>query len=221
MKVQHIQLVDRQDITWLVLGDDYLPIPPISDFLGYLRTIERSPNTIKAYAHHLKLYWEFLAATHLDWTTIGLTELAEFTAWLRVPTIDVIALQPQESRRTEVTANTILTAVCMFYDFHERTGMVGDIPLYATTLQPGRRYKSFLHHINKSKPVRTRLIKIKEPKRRVKILTPQQVQAVIAACTHLRDKFLVSLLHESGLRIGAALGLRHEDIRSWDNARVI
>jgi len=53
---------------------------------------------------------------------------------------------------------------------------------------------------------------------RVKTLTPEQVQTVISACTRLRDKFLVSLLYESGLRIGAALGLRHEDIRSWDNA---
>lgn len=218
MKVQRIQLIDRPGVTWLVLGDDYLPIAPIADYLGYLRNIERSPNTVKAYAHHLKLYWEFLTATHLDWTTIGLTQLAEFAAWLRVPAVDVIALHEQESQRTEVTVNTILTAVCMFYDFHERTGLVKNIPLYTTTLQPGRRYKSFLHHINKSKPVRTRLIKIKAPRVRVKTLTPEQVQIVIAACTRVRDKFLVSLLYESGLRIGAALGLRHADIRSWDNA---
>jgi len=218
MKVQRVQLPGEGGVTWVVLGDDYLPIGPIADFLSYLRNIERSPNTVRAYAHHLKLYWEFLTANHLNWTTIGLTQLAEFAAWLRLPTPNVIPLQPQESQRTEVTVNTILTAVCMFYDFHERTETVKNIPLYTMTLQPGRRYKSLLHHINKSKPVRTRLIKLKQTKYRVKTLTSAQVQEVINACSRLRDKFLVSLLYETGLRIGAALGLRHEDIRSWDGA---
>jgi integrase len=39
----------------------------------------------------------------------------------------------------------------------------------------------------------------------------------MAACRHLRDKFLIRLLAETGMRIGQALGLRHSDIRSWDN----
>jgi integrase/recombinase XerD len=32
------------------------------------------------------------------------------------------------------------------------------------------------------------------------------------ACDRLRDRFLFALLHDSGVRIGEALGLRHEDI---------
>ena len=43
------------------------------------------------------------------------------------------------------------------------------------------------------------------------------MKRVVAACTHLRDKFLIRLLAETGMRIGQALGLRHSDIRSWDN----
>ena len=30
--------------------------------------------------------------------------------------------------------------------------------------------------------------------------------------THLRDRFFFALLHDTGCRIGEALGLRHEDI---------
>ena len=30
------------------------------------------------------------------------------------------------------------------------------------------------------------------------------------------DKFLVLMLYETGMRIGECLGLRHEDIKSWD-----
>ena len=34
-----------------VLGEDHVPIEPVERFLGYLASIERSPNTVKAYAH--------------------------------------------------------------------------------------------------------------------------------------------------------------------------
>ena len=38
--------------------------------------------------------------------------------------------------------------------------------------------------------------------------------AVLAACEHLRDQFLMSLLAETGMRVGQALGLRHADFVS-------
>ncbi|MHC5721183.1 MAG: tyrosine-type recombinase/integrase, partial [Nostoc sp.] len=74
-----------------------------------------------------------------------------------------------------------------------------------------------MHHITKSKPTRTRLLKLKEPKHYPKTLSSEQVKQLIDNCKRIRDKFLICLLHESGMRIGQALGLRHEDIESWDN----
>jgi integrase/recombinase XerD len=35
---------------------------------------------------------------------------------------------------------------------------------------------------------------------------------VVGACDRLRDRFLMTLLTDTGMRIGEALGLRHEDI---------
>ncbi len=217
MKVQRVRIPDSDKVTWLVLGNDYLPIKPIQQFLSYLENIERSPNTIRSYAYHLKLYWEFLLAAQLDWTAIGLSELAEFVAWLRNPTPGVVLLQEQEAKRTEATVNGIITSVCMLYDYQERLGVVKNIPLYTSSMQPGRRYKSFLHHVNKGKPTRTRLIRLKEPKRIPKTLTQEQVKRLINACHRTRDKFLICLLYETGMRVGQALGLRLEDIQSWDN----
>lgn len=45
-------------------------------------------------------------------------------------------------------------------------------------------------------------------------LSTEQIVALVDACEHLRDKFLVSLLAETGMRIGQALGLRHSDFVS-------
>jgi hypothetical protein len=53
--------------SWTVLGDDDAPVPPVERYLAYLTDIERSPNTIKAYAHDLKDWFTFLADRGLDW----------------------------------------------------------------------------------------------------------------------------------------------------------
>jgi len=217
MKVQRVYLSERDNTTWLVLGDDYLPIAPIQDYLTYLENLERSPHTIRSYAHHLRLYWQYLQESNVDWTTVGLSDLAEFVAWLRYPQNGVSTMQEQESKRSESTINAILTAVVMLDDYHARVGTVEDLELHRHQTSTSRRYKGFLHHINKGKPIRTRLVKLKVPKRIPKTLTHDQVAQLLAACQRVRDKFLVSLLYETGMRIGQALGLRHEDIHSWDN----
>jgi integrase/recombinase XerD len=217
MKVQRVQIPGTDRVTWLVLGDDHLAVRPIQEFLTYLENIERSPNTIRSYAHHLRLYWQYLQETQLDWTTIGLSELAEFVAWLRNPNPVVVPLQQQVSKRSEATINAILASVAMLYDYHARLGTVEENAFYRAQEHPHRRYKGFLYHITKGKPVRTRQIKLKAPRRIPQTLTPVQVQQIVAACRRLRDKFLVSLLYETGMRVGQALGLRHEDIHSWDN----
>jgi len=217
MKVQRIRLPNSSKVTWLLLDDNHQFVEPVKTYLRYLDNLERSPNTIHAYAGHLKLLWEYLASAKIDWEKVDLEDLANFVAWLRRVDNRVISLEPQESKRTESTINAILSVVCGFYDFHERAGTLDGIDAYRYQFQPGQRYKSFLHHINKGKATRTRLLKLKQPKRIPKTLTREQVQEVIASCERTRDKFLICLLHESGMRIGQALGLRHEDIRSWDN----
>lgn len=198
----------------MVIGDDYLPIQPIQSYLRYLENLERSPNTIESYAGHLKLFWEFLRDSRHNWEEVTLENLANFIHWLRSPDPKIVSLQPQQSKRTERTINTILSAICGFYEFQERLGVIEGVDAYRYQFQPGRKYKSFLHHINKSKEVKTRLLKVKEPKKFPGCLTTEQVKQLVDACNRIRDKFLVCLLYEAGLRIGEALGLRHEDIRS-------
>lgn len=218
MQVQRIYLPNSEQPTWIVLGNDYLPIKPVIEFITYYENIERSPNTIRSYAHHIKLFWEFLHDSKLQWTDIGLSELAAFVAWLRSPLpLGVTSVVEETAQRSEATVNAILACTGMFYDYHARVDKVKDIPLYRTIPLANRRYKSFLHHINKYYPVKKRLIKLKEPKRLPQTLTPEQVEKLLVACKNRRDNFLLSLLYETGMRVGQALGLRHEDVVSWDN----
>jgi integrase/recombinase XerD len=71
--------------SWTVLGDNLVPVEPVERFLAYLAPIERSANTIKAYAHDLKDWFTFLGARGLRWQSVTLEDVAGFVAWLRLP----------------------------------------------------------------------------------------------------------------------------------------
>lgn len=217
MKVQRARVPDANRCTWMVLDDQYLPVEPIEEFLEYCENIERSPNTIRSYAHHLSLYWRYLQEAQLDWTTANvLDKMADFVAWLRCPP-NLLFLGEPKAVRQESSINAILSAVASFYQYHERVGRVSENAMYRWQRLPHQRYKSFLHHITKSKPTLTRLVKLKEPRHLPQTLTPDQAKQLIDSCRCVRDKFLISLLYETGMRIGQALGLKHADIQSWAN----
>jgi integrase/recombinase XerD len=55
-------------------------------------------------------------------------------------------------------------------------------------------------------------VKLRVPHQRPKTLSEKDILALIDSCQHLRDRFLLALLAETGLRVGQALGLRHSDV---------
>ena len=72
-------------------------------------------------------------------------------------------------------------------------------------------YKGFLHHVNKGKSRNKNILKIKEPRRKIKVLTKDEVELISNATTNIRDKFIIKLLFETGLRVGEILSLFIED----------
>lgn len=193
-----------------MVGDDHRPVAPIESFLAWLSHIERSPNTVRAYAMDLNTYWTFLQATGTAWDRVTLEQVGRFTAWLRQPTENVIVLANGEPRRTASTVNRMLTAVFGFYEFHARHGVqVAKVLVDQTRLGRGS-YKPFLHGIARAKP-RGRVGRLREGRRLPATLTLEQVTAIVRAQRRLRHRFLFALLFGTGMRIGQALGLRHED----------
>jgi integrase/recombinase XerD len=85
MQVQRVVMPGSGVSSWTVLGDDDVPVGPIERYLTYLTDIDRSPNTVKAYAHDLKDYWGFLRHRGLDWREVRLEDIGEYVAWLSLP----------------------------------------------------------------------------------------------------------------------------------------
>src|ERR1022692_4261447 len=216
MLVQPVVIPGPQTRSWTVLGDDDVPVVPVDRFLAYLTDIGRSPKTVKAYAHDLKDYWGFLGFRGLDWREARLEDVGEFIAWLQLPLAgrsgEVAVLPSAVPEVSVLTVNRKLAAVSSFYAHQARNGAeVGD--LLAAWRTGGRGgWKPFLHHVSKGKPHRGRAITLRAPKKLPRILTVTEAQAILDACTRLRDRFFFALLHETGCRAGEALGLRHEDI---------
>jgi len=140
--VQKIVVPDTQARSW-VLFRGTKPIDPANQYLLYLHHLGRSPNTVRAYAHHLQAFATFLKEGEQDWTTVNLAELAKFVAWLRQP--DRSNTRP----RSNTTINTILAAVSSFYEYQDRMGI-------ETPISRSRRfgakspYKPLLHHISRN-----------------------------------------------------------------------
>ncbi len=152
MHVQRVAMPASRIESWTVLGDDGAPVGPIERFLAYLSDIERSPNTVRAYAHDLKDYWLFLACRGLDWREVRLEDVGEFVAWLRLPPAGrdgAVAVLPSAGPRVGAsTVNRKLSALAAFYQHQVRHGV--DVGELLTTWQlPGRRggWKPFLHHV--------------------------------------------------------------------------
>lgn len=217
MLVQPVLMPDTGLKSWTVLGDDG-PLEPVDRWLAHLSAIERSPNTVKAYAHDLKDWFVFLQLRGLDWREVRLEDLGEFVAWLRLPLEGrdgrVAVLPSVEHHCAEVSVNRKLSALSSFYRHAARHGV--DLGELLVTWQPaGRRstaWKPFLHHISKHQPQPQRTVKLTSPRKLPQVLTAAQVQAILDGCEHLRDRLLWAVLWDAGVRIGEALGLRHEDL---------
>jgi integrase/recombinase XerD len=217
MFVQQVVLPRSRREPWTVLHEDGRPVQPVERYLGYLSDVERSPNTVKAYAHDLKDWFAFLASRSLDWRQARLEDVGAFVAWLRLPPLArsaaISALPSAREHCSEVTVNRKLSAVSAFYQYAARNGVeLGEL---LTRWQPvGRRgtaWRPFLHHISRSEPRRGSEVHLKAMRKQPRVLAAAEVQAVLDACQRLRDRLLFAVLHDTGMRIGEALGLRHED----------
>lgn len=217
MRVQEVKLGNNQR-RYLLVDSKGLPIVPVARYLKYIDNSEKSFNTQKTYCYSLKLYFEYLQGIDVDYRNVNINILSDFVGWLRNPyeSNKVVNIKPTKAKRTEKTVNLTITVVTNFYDYLYRTEELNNDMVDKLMKQVftggNRQYKDFLYHINKDKPSSKNILKIKEPRRKVKVLTKEEMQKVYNATTNIRDEFLIKLLFETGLRIGEALSLFIEDI---------
>jgi len=217
MRVIEIQTTQNQQRYVLLDEEGQLVIPAVR-YLKHLDQRGYARNTLRSYAHMLKLYFEYVQQRRLDYRNPTLDDIGLFVHWLKLPsgTMKVLPAQPIDQARANRTINHALTVVSGLYDYLWR---IEDVHVHlaekTTTYLPAhaRRYKGFLYHIAAQQPVAKKLFKQKEPKQgRPKTIVKAQVRQLMHACDNQRDRLLIWLLYESSIRVGEALALFIEDI---------
>jgi site-specific recombinase XerD len=225
-RVQRLALPDGT-VTWTVLGADHVVVGPAEEFLEFLRVQASSPNTVKSYARALALWWSYLELFGLAWDKLAVADVGGFLSWLRSgDSPRVSSIEPRAARFAEATIAGRLHAVMSLYRFHELNG----VPLGGNLCRithSGSRYKPLLEHVARRRGRRRAVVTVRRPRRAPPVLTPGQIEQICDACAwfdpvsrrwqgRVRDRLLWSLLAESGLRLGEALGLQHRD---WHTGR--
>lgn len=223
MKVKTIKTQDNKERYMLFNGNGE-SVDVVNKYLKYKDSYGSARNTLKTYCYHLKLYFEYLEQSKLNFLDVNIDSMANFLHWLKNPSgsINSLHLKPVESKRSAKSINIIVSVVLDFYDYLLRNSAYeGKITEQLKREMSGSRrgYKGFLYHISKDKTYLAKTLKLKEPKKKPKTLSKEQVESLLENCNNLRDKFLISLLYESGMRIGEALSLWIEDF-SLDGRKV-
>lgn len=86
MKVQKIDIGNYQH-RYLLLDDEFNVVDPVKRYLKFLDNTNRAENTLKSYAYHLKIYFEYLHAVGLSYDEISsegnnpVEILGNFASW--------------------------------------------------------------------------------------------------------------------------------------------
>lgn len=216
MEVVRVKKEDGKE-RYFVADDEGLPIEPILKFIRFKDNTNFARNTLRMYCQHLKLYFEYLQQRELDFQKVTIDDLALFVNWLQNPykSLKVIPAHQVETARSPRTVNIIVNTVLAFYDYilrHEEYSNNISDRLRKFVSTPSRNFKGFLYGIaHEQKKVTSNILKLKVPKSKPKTLSKEEIGTLIRACNNLRDQFLLSLLYETGIRIGEALSLWIED----------
>ena len=206
----------------------------VAAFLRHLAAREYSPNTLIAYAHDLQHLWEFFSSTGSAWDEFTPRRSIEFLEYLRAVTATnrvqrlmpalAIAHQGRPALRLAATTiNRILAAVSSFYEFAIMAEQYHrDNPIQKSvdrmTQRVPDRHRPFMDGASRQQPMRRR-VSVKTVQRLPRPLSDDQVTALFEALRSRRDRALLGLMLDGGLRPGEALGLHVEDV-SYGRRRV-
>lgn len=214
MKTVEFKTTDGRTRYYLA-GEDGLPVEPVMKFLKFRDAAGYARNTLKGECIHLMHYFGFLEERGKQYEEVTIDDLARFVGWLKNPDIEkkIVSLRMKPAHAAE-TINKHVDTVIAFYDYlMRRDGLENRLSekLAAFIKNPGPAYRSFLYGIADSRPAKSHLLKIPVSRRVIKTVSRDDAVVLLEACCNLRDYFLLSLLFETGMRIGEALALWLED----------
>ena len=210
MKVQKI--ITQGKTRYILLDNNYGVVDVVKRYLKFLDSMGKSPNTHKNYAFHLKTYFEYLVLAGMKYNEIGDTDkyaivdvLSDFVGWLsngHAFDEKISYLNPPKDKRCAKTVNIIMDVILGFYDYLAQNKEFEWLDVYKTQRR-NSLFKSFLYEMSsKNRMVRKNIFHKRETNKRLEYITRAEYKKMLECCRLQRDKLLLALMFEGGLRIG-------------------
>ena len=229
MRVQKIERSGSGEASYILLDANDQPIEVVSSFLRHLHARGFSPNTLAAYAYDLLHFLSFLEQqqlTYLEFTPAHALDLLAYLRALpsrkRVQRLGVTLCTMDEGQSAihlaATTINRILAAVSSFYEYLILSGRLLDRenPIQKVDDQAlarvAERHRPSMGHASQQRPIR-RVVRVKTVQRVPRPMNEEQVKALLSSLRLWRDKAMVLLMLQGGLRPGEVLNVHLEDIQ--------
>lgn len=219
MKVQPIDTYKGE--RYILLDDDYEVINEVKRYLLFLDARNKSPNTLKNYAHHLKLFYEYMNNMGLDIKEIAsnpdigpIEILSNFMLYLQFPDYNakIIPFNGVQQKRSNSTINDIMSCVLGFYQYLAANKEIEELDIYKEKMNSSLS-KSFISELIYNKTtLKQSIFKMRKIDEKPKYITKEQYKELFNVCTNIRDKLIIALCYECGLRIGEVLGIHIQDL---------
>jgi integrase len=235
MRVQRVLHEGLGPVSYELLDDAGRAVPEVGAFLRHLRARGCSPNTVAAYAYDLLHFTRFLTEHRLAYGAFTSAHaLALLEHLRRLPSRRAsqrlgLALCTTDSGRaitrlSATTVNRVLAAVSSFYEYLIVADQFAPENPIQRRLDPAlarveERPRAFLEGVSRQRPVR-RVVRVKTVQHLPRPLSEEQVDLLFASLRRWRDKAIVLLMLQGGLRPGEVLTLHLEDIQ-YGRRRVV
>jgi len=198
--------------TWTVVGQDHLPVDDVEAYLQSRRAFGAPSNTVRSYANHLVIFLRWCSLNEVNVERLTFPLLCHFVEALALGEIPTRSASNGHPRRP-AAVKPVLSALESYLEFLRLEGRgPSDLRIYKEQSHRGRSGPgAFLEHVQRSRWRQRRLPMPKVSKRAPEVLRGP-FEDLLVACNSFRDRLLLTFMHDAGLRIGQALGLRHEDL---------
>lgn len=229
MQIKKAKIATVGEIYFLV-EDSGKPIMEVYRYMLFLRLNGKSINTNKVYCNHLKLFYEWLQQNHLTYHTaiwsdgkdMTLTSLSNFKFWIKYPDYNekLIPIGGFEQKRTASTINQIMNVVLNFYDFIAQDEDMPGLDVYKE-LRCNTLFHGFLDELTlKKEKTFSSIFKERVPKKRIKYVTREQYNLLRSLANNQRDRIIIGLLFEGGMRVSEVIGLNIVDLKDIRNNKI-
>lgn len=195
---------------WLVIHGETLQAHlEAREFSIYLAS-EKAVNTNRRYIQSVTFFLNWAHGFGVDWKTVTLAQMIRFK-WM----LEAEPVNTEDGFRSGRTVNAILTHVLEFLRYSARAGHIArEVP--ERLAEP--RWLSYLPdgfdpgETGHLRAQRARLLKAREVFRKPEVLTDAQIDVVYGLCRTARDHFQITLMLDTAVRVGEALGMRRSDM---------